>query len=67
VYRKKSDLCIMSFSNPIEQVVIVNKTLSEIRLRKELWKIKERVTKLRINIQFDCLVFGLQIINHDEK
>jgi hypothetical protein len=57
----------MSFSNPIEQVVIVNKTLSEIRLRKELWKIKERVTKLRINIQFDCLIFGLQIINDDEK
>jgi hypothetical protein len=47
---------------------MMNKTLSEIRPGKELWNIKERVTKLWI-----CLVwlpffnvFSLQIINDDE-
>jgi hypothetical protein len=47
-----------SFANAVEQVVMVNfakkdvamvnKTLSEIRPGKELWNIKERVTKLWI-------------------
>jgi hypothetical protein len=47
----------------------VNKTLSEIRPGKELWNIKERVTKLWICSVWllFCIVFGLQIINDDEK
>jgi hypothetical protein len=47
-----------SFANAVEQVammniakkevIMVNKILSEIRPRKELWNIKKRVTKLWI-------------------
>jgi len=33
-------------ANAVEQVVMVSKTLSEIRIGKELWKIKARVTRV---------------------
>jgi hypothetical protein len=48
---------------------MADKTLSEIRPGKELWNIKERVTKLWICsvwLPF-FIIFGLQIINDDEK
>jgi beta-lactamase regulating signal transducer with metallopeptidase domain len=52
---------------PIPQQM-VNKNLSEIRPGKELWNIKEMVTKLWI---YFCLIaffiVFLQIINDDEK
>jgi hypothetical protein len=52
-----------------KDVAMVKKTLSEIRPGKELWNIKERVTKLWICSVWllFCIVFGLQIINDDEK
>jgi hypothetical protein len=44
---------MMNFTKK-KEVSMVNKTLSEIRPGKELWNIKERVTKLWI-CSVDCL------------